>query len=116
MKQLSILDSDEGSLLATEGLTRAVNKADKDYTDWSDRCWNLFLRWLGKKPVGYKFMVEDFRSDLVKHNMIEMPNSNRAFGFISKRAVNLRLIVSAGKAKTKSSKSHQANAEVWQKI
>lgn len=106
----------EGDKLATQGLTRAVSKADHDYTDWSDRCWQLFLKWLGKKPVGYHFQVEEFRQDCMKWGKIEEPASNRAFGFISKRALSQRLIVSAGKAKTKSSKSHSANAEVWRKI
>lgn len=115
---MNLLDPIQGEALATEGLARAVNKADRDHPDWSERCWNLFLRWLGKKPVGFHFMVEMFREDLVKHNMIEMPHSNRAFGFISRRAtsVTYNLIESAGKAKTKSKTGHRCNAEVWKKI
>lgn len=112
-QQITILSGDQ---LATQGLQRAVTKADNDYTDWSDRCWDLFLKWLGKKPVGFHFLVEDFRNDLLTWNKIEAPENNRVFGFISRRAVSQRLIVSAGKAKTKSSKSHSANAEVWRKI
>lgn len=106
----------EGEKLAEVGLQRAVTKANHDYTNWSERCWHLFLKWLGKKPVGYQFLVEEFRNDLLTWNKIEAPENNRVFGFISRRAVSQKLIVSAGKAKTKSSKSHAANAEVWRKI
>lgn len=116
MKQLTILDSDEGQLLATEGLTRAVTKADKDYTDWSSRCWNLFLRWLGKKPVGFKFMIESFRIDALAWGKIEEPQSQRAFGFLSKRSVKMNLITAAGTAKTKSKGSHSTPANVWRKL
>jgi hypothetical protein len=111
--QLNITEAEQA---ATEGLTRSVEKADRDYSGWSERCWQLFLKWLSKKQVGFHFQVEEFRSDLMAWNKIEEPNSNRAFGFISKRALNQRLIVSAGKAKTKSKTSHSANAEVWRKI
>lgn len=114
--QLSLLNQPQGSVLADEGLTKAVDKADRDHPEWSERCWQLFLRWLSKKQPGHHFLIEDFRNDCMKWEMIEEPNSNRAFGFISKRAVNQKLIVSAGKAKTKSSRGHGANAEVWSKI
>lgn len=114
MKQLSILD--EGQALATEGLNRAVTKANNDHPEWSDRCWQWFLKWLAKKSVGYEFLVEQFRNDVLAWGKIEKPNSATAFGFIAKRAKAQRLIVSAGKANTKSVKSHSANAEVWVKV
>lgn len=106
----------EAQRLAVEGLDRAVKKADSDHPDWSTRCWALFLRWIGKKPVGFKFQVENFRQDLYKYNMIEKPQSDRAYGFISRRAVSQGLVVSTGKAKTSSTTAHSANAEVWMKI
>lgn len=99
-----------------KGLARAVEKADRDYTDWSDRCWELFLKWLGKKQTGRHFQVEEFRRDCMLWGKIEEPQSNRAFGFISKRAVKMNLIVSVGKAKTKSKTGHGCNSEVWMKI
>src|SRR5687768_14866655 len=108
--QLNFTDAE---ILATEGITRAVNKANRDYSDWSERCWQLFLKWLSKKQVGFHFQVEEFRFDCEKWGKIEEPGSKRAFGFISKRALNQRLIVSAGKAKTKSKTAHGANSEVW---
>lgn len=114
--QLSLLDSDEGQLLAIQGLNRAVTKADKDYTDWSTRCWKWFLVWLGKKPVGHHFMIESFRSDALAWGKIEEPQSQRAFGFLSKRAVKMNLISAAGTAKTKSKGSHSTPANVWRKL
>lgn len=115
-EQLNILDVIEAERRADEGLNRSLNKADFDYPQWRERCWQLFLKWLDKKPVDFFFMVETFREDCIKWNKIEMPQSSRAFGFISRRAVSQNLIRSAGKAKTKSVKSHSANAEVWQKV
>src|SRR5688572_12683848 len=111
--QLNITESEQA---ATEGLARAVEKANRDYSDWSERCWQLFLKWLSKKQVGFHFQVEEFRADLMTWNKIEEPQSNRAFGFVSKRALSQRLIVSAGKAKTKSKTAHGANSEVWRKL
>lgn len=113
MKQLNAF---EGQALATEGLNRAVTKADNDHPQWSDRCWNLFLRWLGKKQQGHHFLIEDFRIDVFLFRKIEEPQSNRAFGFISKRAVKEGLIVGAGTAKTKSKGSHSTPANVWRKL
>lgn len=106
----------EGERLSDVGLQMAVNKADRDYTDWSERCWQLFLKWLGKKPVGYQFLVEEFRIAALEWKKIEKPNSDRAFGFISKRAVKMNLIISAGTAKTKSKGSHSTPANVWRKL
>lgn len=99
-----------------KGLTRAVEKADRDYKDWSDRCWHWFLIWLAKKPTGFHFQIEDYRIVVLTWKKIEEPPSNRAFGFISKRAVKQELIVSVGKAKTKSKTGHGCNSEVWMKI
>jgi hypothetical protein len=106
----------EGEIAAMQGLTRAVSKADRDHPSWSDRCWNLFQKWLSKKQVGFHFQIEDFRIDLYKFDKIEKPNSDRAFGFISKRASGMNLIKSVGKAKTKAKSAHRANSEVWVKL
>lgn len=114
MKQLSILD--EGQALAEEGLARAVTKANNDHPEWSERCWNLFLRWLGKKPVGYHFLIEEFRILAIEWKKIEEPNSNTAFGFVSKRAVKMKIIEGVGTAKTKSKGSHSTPANVWRKL
>lgn len=99
-----------------EGIKNAVTKADFDNKDWSVRCWELFLKWLGKKEPGFHFMIENFRDDVYKWGKLEKPNSDRAYGFLSRRAGSQKLIRSAGKAKTKSTSSHRANAEVWVKI
>lgn len=111
--QLTILS---GEQLATQGLQNAVNKADHDYTNWSERCWQWFIKWLSKKPTGHHFLIEDYRRDVLAWNKIEKPNSDRAFGFISKRAVKMNLITSAGTAKTKSKGSHSTPANVWRKL
>lgn len=115
-EQLNILDVIEAERRADEGLERSVNKADRDNKDWSDRCWDLFKKWLSKKQPGFHFMIEEFRNDCFKWGKIEKPNSNTAFGFLSKRAEKQNLITGAGTAKTKSINSHGTPANVWIKV
>lgn len=110
---LNIIESEKER---DKGIQRAKNKADFDNKDWSVRCWELFVRWLSKKEPGFHFMIENFRDDVYRWDKLEKPNSDRAFGFLSRRASGMNLISSAGKAKTKSTSSHRANAEVWVKI
>jgi hypothetical protein len=106
-------DFERSQKLGEIGLYVAVNNAGPD---WSERCWELFKRWISKKPVGFEFQVERFRADLYKFNMIEKPPSERAFGFISKRAVKEGLIECAGTGKCANVKAHSTPVNKWRKI
>lgn len=111
-KQLSIT---RGEKLARTGLELAVETANAEHTKWSDRCWKLFLVWLQHKPRYHEFMIEDFRAYVYQYDLLEKPQSDRAFGFISKRAVKQGLILSAGMRRVRNEKAHAAIARLWAK-
>lgn len=100
-----------GEMLAEEGLNRAVDKSEADHPGWKERTWELFKEFLSDQTG--PFMVEDFRSFLAMLPDYEFPNSSRAFGFISKRAVKEGLIEFAGHGKVRNVKAHAATAARW---
>jgi hypothetical protein len=108
-------DAQRGEELARAGMELAVETANAEHPKWSERCWKLFWQWLNKKPRYHEFMIEDFRQDLYKYDLIEKPKSDRAYGFLSKRAVKQGLIMHAGTAKVKNSNAHGTPANVWVK-
>ena len=106
----------EGKRLGEEGLERAVRKAEKDNPGWKEKCWELFKRWIDKKPMGYEFLMEEFRQDVEKWKMIEKPNSSRAYGVISKRALREKLIEGAGMGRVSNATAHNCFAAKWKKL
>ena len=113
--QLSIFHSTRGEELARTGLELAVETANAEHQNWSDRCWQLFRVWLNSKPRYHEFMIEDFREYLYSYDLIEKPQSDRAFGFIAKRALKQDLIFSVGMRRVKNEKAHSAIACLWAK-
>lgn len=105
-----------GKELAENGLRVAVNNANREFPNWSGRCYDLFKRWINKKPAGYRFMMEAFRNDCYEYKMIEKPNSLRAFGMVTKRAKKEGLIIQEGTGQCSSVKSHAANAAMLVKV
>lgn len=114
-KPAVVFDMVEGKRLAEQGLERAVMKADDMVIGWSERCWQLFWQWLNRKPRYFEFMVEDFRAYCYHYDLIEKPNSERAFGMLSVKAVKLNIIEFAGTRKVKNKKAHSTPANVWRK-
>lgn len=109
-------NTDRGKSLAEAGLSLAVETAEKEFPDWGKRCWALFEKWISKKPVGFEFLLESFRQDCYKWNMIERPRSDRAFGMVSKMAVKRGMIKSNGTKKVSNILAHSANAALWIKL
>lgn len=116
LKQLDIFDQEAGKRLAVVGMEQAVETANSEYPKWSDRCWQLFYQWLNRKPRYYEFMIEDFRNYLYHYDLIERPKSDRAFGFISIKAVKMNLIVFSKMGRVKNKKAHATPASVWIKM
>ncbi len=115
-RQLDIFfDRAAGVALAKAGMDLGVETANAEHPKWSDRCWLLFFNWLNKKPRYYEFMIEDFRDYVYQYDLIEKPKSERAFGFLSVRAVKRELIDHSGTAKVKNKKAHATPANVWRK-
>jgi hypothetical protein len=109
----SLFDQSTGETLATAGMELARETADKKVKDWSKLCWQLFLVWIRRMPRYHEFMMEDFRNYLYQYDLIERPPSERAFGFISRRASKENWIGHAGIAKVKNKKAHATPANVW---
>lgn len=114
--QLNIFDKAAGERLAVAGMQLAVETANAEHPKWSERCWQLFYQWLNKKPRYYQFMIEDFRKYLYDYDLIERPKTDRAFGFLSGKAVREGLIQSAGTRKVSNKKAHATPAGLWVKI
>lgn len=112
--QLTIFDSVAGNDLATIGMEMAVEHADQKIKDWKKLVWQHFLLWLRrKKRYQDEFMIEDFRKYLEDYDLVEMPPSKRAFGFVSVKAKNEGWIVFAGIKKCKNKTAHATPVNVW---
>lgn len=106
----------EGIILRDEGLTRAVDHAERVDPGWKDKVWNLFERWIAKKPIGFKFLLEDFRTDVEKFSKLDSPPSKRAYGFIPAKAARLNLIQQVGTQKVKKQRCSYGKCCVLGKI
>lgn len=115
-KPAVVLDIKRGQQLAVTGAELARESADVKVKDWSRQCWQLFLWWLRRNVKrGGEFMIEDFRKHVIEMGLLEVPPSNRAFGFISIRANKRGWIEFVRTDKVKNVKAHSANASVWRK-
>jgi hypothetical protein len=115
-KQSTIdFDQKAGESLSVTGMELAVETANAEHSDWSTRCWQLFRHWLQRKPRFTEFMIEDFRKHVYEMDLLERPMSDRAFGFLSKRAVKEGLIMFAGIKRVKNKKAHATPANAWAK-
>lgn len=113
LNQLSILDAIETQSRADAGLCVAVAKAESEVPDWKANVWELFISWLQSKPIGYTFLMEEFRND-IQHELTG-DYSPRAFGFVSKKALRENFVKHAGFGKVSNVKAHGANASRWMK-
>lgn len=104
-----------GETLRDEGMKRAEDHAERVEPGWNDRAYEMFKEWLKGWPVGYRFLMEDFRQ--VAHiNGLPEPPSKRVYGNIAVRAKKEDLITSNETRPVKNAKAHKANASLWQKL
>jgi hypothetical protein len=113
--QADLFSQSTGESLAIAGMTLAKESADQKVKGWSKHVWQLFLVWLRRRPRFSEFMMEDFVKYLEGYDLIEEPFTNRAYGFISRRANKDGYIGHAGFAKVKDKKSHSRPGNVWYK-
>lgn len=114
--QGDLFDQQRGEELAESGLSLAVENAERKEKDWKKKVWQLFLLWLRrKKRYQDEIMIWEFRKYLKDYDLMEFPKgvSERAFGFISKRAKKEGWIIYAGSGKTKGEKAHNCIAGKW---
>ena len=95
---------------ANEGMTRAVDHADRVIGGWSDMAYEYLRQF---KDSHKEFLTEDVRI-WAETQGLEPPPDNRAWGAVINRAVRANLIrrVGYGNAKT----GHMRPMPVWSKI
>lgn len=99
---------------AEERLSRAVAHAESDTSGWKDMTYKIFVDEF--LPLYPEFRVEQFRSFLAMKEDYVFPPHNRAFGFLSKRAVKDGLIVSAGIVTVSNPLAHSCYATKWRRV
>lgn len=100
-----------GEQLRDTGIQMAVDHAGDN---WKETTWNLFKEFL--KDQKEPFLIEEFRSFCAMKDNYQFPPSNRAYGFISVKAVKNGLIKQIGTKKVSNNKAHCANAALWVNI
>jgi hypothetical protein len=116
MKQSIQLNKQIAKERGEAGLLQAIAHAEAIIPDWADKAYKEFKKWLGRKPAGYRFQIEDFRLRMQISGAIPLPPSARSFGGMAVRAKNEKLIRSRGPKPTKSVTAHSCYSNEWQKI
>jgi len=104
-----------GKEYALQGMTAAVEHADKVHVDWSKSAYKLLCLYLVTIGIDNGFMAEDFREWIKENNLLPEPPHTRAFGAIMQKAAKNNLITRAGFGQVRNPKAHAANATVWKK-
>lgn len=105
---------DFGRKLRDEGIQKAVDHANEVHDRWADEAYEHFKMYLNNHPIGFKFMIEDFRE--YSRGFLPSPPSKRAFGVLAVRAKRDELIKKAGYGQVSNPSAHRANASVWIKL
>jgi hypothetical protein len=112
---LKMMNEPTAKELGEQGMTRAVDHAERESPGWKDKCFDLFKEWLSKVPVGHRFLMEDF-NEWALENGLETPPSFNAFGHLPKRAAAKKLIHSTGVAVGKKKRGHGSWVCIWEKL
>jgi len=97
-----------GQELRDQGIQKAVDNADSQIENWSQRAYEFLVEYC-KTNKG--FMTEDVRNASLK--VLESPPSNRAWGGIMVRARKAGLITPNGFKNVKNKKAHCTPATYW---
>lgn len=95
--------------LAAEGMTRALDHADRTQEGWSARAYQLLEQYAVSH---FEFMTEDARNWAHRFGLPQAPSA-RAWGAVALRACRDRIIVKAGYRKTANPLAHATPATLW---
>lgn len=112
MNQLSIFT---GETLKEKGMAKAIANADRVESGWSERAYQMFLKFIDGLPKDRRFMTEQFRMYAFERGL-SAPPSLRAFGSVILRASNECKIVRVGFGTVENAKAHRCFASVWRKV
>mgnify|MGYP006266456689 CR=1 FL=1 len=102
-----------GEQLAIAGAELAIENANNQHTNWSEKAFKMLQRYLQTFEAGYEFLAEQARL-FAEANGLPEPPSKRAWGGIIIRAAKLNLIESTGKTrKVSNSRAHATPANLW---
>lgn len=110
MAQLDLFNQPTGEQLRDQGISRSINKADREDKDynWSGKAFEFLKRFI---KLNSKFMTEDIR-EAAKGYVPDPPNQ-RAWGGVIVRAKKEGLIKCIGIQSVKNPNAHCANANIW---
>jgi hypothetical protein len=116
-KQLDISTAiADGERLKEDGMQRAIDHADavsEISPQWSQRAFNAAVQYVREFPSGHQFKTEDVRLWADKHNKIEQPPSDRAWGGVIVKLANQKLIYKVGHAVVNNPNAHRCFATLW---
>jgi hypothetical protein len=84
------------------GMALAEDKANRDAPFWSDRALLAVEKYCLAHP-GQKFLGEDVREWAEAKRMVSVPENEKAWGSVFRRAANLKIIRKIGYAPARSS-------------
>jgi hypothetical protein len=93
-----------------EGMKKAVDHADDVKPGWSQKAYELLLKFLSEQHG--PFMAEDVRSFAAMVDF-PLPPSGRAWGAVIVRASKNGLIKRSGYAPVKNVRAHMTPATLW---
>lgn len=93
-----------GQELKERGIQQAVDHADRDNKDWSASIIQELRKWVSRQSQ--VFAIEDFRRHITVRHPDLLPPTPNAWGYLSRAALNLKIVRHIGYRKAKSPKTH----------
>jgi hypothetical protein len=109
------LDAFESQHRAEQGMLQAAANAEEKEPGWNDQAYAFFIQWLYQRTKAENFFIENVRVDAAKAG-IPKPPSDRAWGWIAKKAVKDNLIKRVGYGLVSNVNAHSTPASIWKKV
>lgn len=97
------MKTSEAAARRDEGMTLAVDKANRDAPGWSDEAFLAVKRFCASMYSGKLFLTEDVRAWAERGGYVSRPDNERAWGAVMRRAAANGLIKKVGYAPARSS-------------
>lgn len=97
------MKTSEAAARRDEGMTLAVEKADRDMEGWSEEAHQSLQFFATEMGRGHRFLTEDVRAYAEFKLLVVRPENERAWGAVMRRAAALGMIKKVGYAPAKSS-------------
>ena len=112
------IEESTGEELRDAGIKKAIESAETIVENWSEKAYAMFVQYT-KKVIKFRtikaFMTEDFRK-YCDDNGLPKPASERAYGWVVRKACSEGLIKRVGYAPVQNPKAHCTPATIWELI